>query len=379
MVISRQAIRDQIILVSVFTGFIASGVFTQYLPIIRYLSVMIALVFSVILILHIMNNFTLPSEIIATSCIILALIQVSLNIIRGSPSELSFFIAIILGLLLKSKNNMCVRYILVLNIVTIIIMFYEFLNFTYFIDTKNQKFEFGRLQGAFSYSKEAGYYAIAATFYLYIMKHLSNVNIICLLLIGILSGTRSAILFIVALIVVQIITQIKLRISKDRLKNFVIMMIICCLLLFFLIEYYFTDKSAYMLDRIYNTFNFASSSHSDRLFFWTAYLEGLNNYSFIELTFGAGTKLNNSIGNGAESFYLMIISQYGFTTFTLVLIVCAIIFRCLITYQEKMIFVCLLAILLVGRIGVGWADGILIWAALFSIIDQKKRFKGNAY
>ena len=83
------------------------------------------------------------------------------------------------------------------------------------------------------------------------------------------------------------------------------------------------------------------------------------------------------MGNGAESFYIMIISQYGIITFTVVLSVFLLIFTKLKNYEEKMIFACLLVILFVGRIGTGWSDGILIWASFFHILDSKKGDKKN--
>ena len=44
-----------------------------------------------------------------------------------------------------------------------------------------------------------------------------------------------------------------------------------------------------------------------------------------------------------------------------------------------MIIASLLVILFVGRIGVGWADGILIWAAFFHILDRTKGLQDGAY
>ena len=91
-------------------------------------------------------------------------------------------------------------------------------------------------------------------------------------------------------------------------------------------RFYFIGGSAYMLDRIYNSFNFGSSSHLDRLFFWNAYLLEINKYNWYEIFFGAGQKINVIVGNGAESTYLMILSQYGMITLTTMIGVFILIF-----------------------------------------------------
>lgn len=378
MRISKDLYSTQISIISLFIGFIACGLFNQYFPSLRYLSVLITFVFLLLVLLKAIHKLRLPSEQVVILFITLALVQLIFNNARTAPADFSLFLAIMLGLLLKNNITSCARYIAIVNVSTVVIMLYELSTFSYLIDQLNNKFEFGRLQGLFSNSKEAGYYTIAATYYLFSVKRLTRLSMLALISIATLSGTRTAILFILVVVIVQVVASVKIRIAKGIIKNFMLSAFMLTLLGYILTKYYFVDKSAYMLVRIYNAFNFESSSHKDRLFFWKSYLEEINNYNWYEIFFGAGTKINIILGNGAESYYLMILSQYGLITLTAIISIFILIFIKLKNYDEKIIFVSLLAILLVGRIGIGWSDGILIWAVFFYTLDSKKRDKIRA-
>ena len=221
-----------------------------------------------------MYKYTLLSEQVVTFFVALALIQLGFNIVRNAPADLSFFLAIIIGLLLKPNINFCVKFVAIVNVITIIIMVYELQSSSYLIGQANSEFVFGRLQGLFSYSKQAGYYAIAATFYLFTVRRFTSLNMFTLISIAILSGTRTAILFIIAVLIIQAFTKIKIRIAKSKLRKFILNALISTSLGYIAINYYFIDDTAYMLDRIYNSFNYTSSSHLDRLFFGILILKG---------------------------------------------------------------------------------------------------------
>lgn len=378
MRISKAFVYEHTVTICVFVGFIVCGIFNQYVPILRYLSVIIVFILSLLFLSHAISRFRLPSEQVITFLIFLALVQLCFSIVRNMPVEFSFFLAIMIGFLLRPNINFCVKLIYAVNILTIIVMIYELSSLTYLVSQVNSKFEFGRLQGLFSNSKEAGYYAIAATFYLIVTKRFTSFNLFALFLIAILSGTRTAILFIIAVGIIKIFFALKSRFTKHTLTRYFVILSVSLLFSYVLMMYYFTGESIYMLHRITNSFNFQSSSHLDRLFFWNAYLEGINSYNFYEIVFGAGIKLNIIIGNGAESFYLMIFSQFGLITLTAIVSVFSLIYLKLTSYEEKAIFSSLLIILFVGRIGTGWADGILMWASFFHVLDSNKRLKTNA-
>ena len=378
MVINKNQFASILSPTFIFIGFIACGVFTQYTPLLRYLSVSIVLILALLSFFNAIQRYRHPSEQIVTFLMYLALVQLFFNITRNNPADLSIFLVIILGYLIKSYFNISVKLIATLNFFTISIMIYELVSFSYFIDLENNKFEFGRLQGLFSYSKEAGYYVIAASFYLFTVRRLTTSSILGLLAIATLSGTRTAILFVISILFIKFMNGI-IKISYDKLRKFIVFMLMSTLLLYVSLNYYFVGKSEYMIYRFKNSFNFVSSSHQDRLFFWRSYLEGINDYSWYEIIFGAGTKLNIILGNGAESFYLMILSQYGLITLVSILSIFILIVTKANKIEEIMIIASLLVILFVGRIGVGWADGILIWAAFFHILDRTKGLQDGAY
>ena len=57
-------------------------------------------------------------------------------------------------------------------------------------------FEFGRLQGLFSTSKETGYFAISAFILSRVFLKERNILDVALILVAVLSGTRTAIIFL---------------------------------------------------------------------------------------------------------------------------------------------------------------------------------------
>ena len=122
------------------------------------------------------------------------------------------------ALLLRPNPDFSVKLIATVNVVSIIIMVYELASTSYLIDHLNSKFEFGRLQGLFSYSKEAGYYVIAATFYLFTVSRFSMFNMTTLILLAILSGTRTAMLFVLAVCTIKFINSVKIMFVNGSLK-----------------------------------------------------------------------------------------------------------------------------------------------------------------
>ena len=135
---------------------------------------------------------------------------------------------------------------------------------------------------------------------------------------------------------------------------------------------YFDDDNIYMLYRILSSFDFSSSSHVERVLFWSGYINELDNYSFNQWLFGAGTYLNFLLGNGSENTYLMVLSQSGLIglfIFGFPLLLALIMF---FRYPRELYpLVLMLLFLNVGRIGVGWADGILMWCYVIGVIYSR--------
>ena len=372
--LSRKKLPNSIILFCILTGLLVNAYFTQNYPSIRYLSV--AIIFTLVLFRVATALMTQGSDshFIISVVLLYFIIQCGLNIYREYPANLNTFIVVFIGYLIQHDCKNLMRWIVLTSILCITVMLYELIDGEYFIQINEAKFEFGRLQGLFSTSKEAGFFAIAA----FILSRLLSKGKMSLdvifILIAVLSGTRTAIIFITACMILEYSVMIASFRKKIIYKLFVSVTILLATY-YLLTTYYFTNELEYMLRRILNSFNFQTSSHIQRIYFWNAYLYGIDNYSIFELVFGAGRKLNYEFGNGAESFYLMVLSQNGILGLIIIVFPFLYVFSRRINYRLMISLMMLLVFFNVGRIGVGWADGIIIWAILFNAFKSTQKLK----
>jgi hypothetical protein len=247
--------------------------------------------------------------------------------------------------------------------ISLIIMIYDIVNLEYLFnfDPVQNRFQVDRGKGLFSYSKEAGAFTIFATF-----MFRDNPKILSLLfLTSILSGSRSAIIFIFIIIFMDIIFYSKNKISLKNLKFFLF-----GALIIFLSSYLIDD---HLYARMENSFDFGKSgTHSYRFFIWDLYLKELNLSSTIHILFGNLGYFRAVLGNGAENAYLTILTHGGI--FLLVVFYLPILFLAILSvlnFRMFYPFILLLIILQFGRQGTGWADGVLLWAYIFHIYSGK--------
>lgn len=353
-----------------FVGFISAAFFAYFFPIIKIVAIAFVLVY---LIINIFMNYYYDSRIFIFQLFLISFLflQLFLNQIRDFNADLAILIVMLLGTAFMKNIDETIKILKVVVIVNFFIMLYEVINFEYLIQiVEANKYEFGRMQGLFSYSKEAGYFLLIAFIYMRYFD-ISMFYKIIILLSSVLSGSRTAIVAIVFILLVDYIYNTHKGINIKFLFKQYMLFIITITSLWLLSVYYFTDQNEYMLHRILSSFDFESSSQVTRVTFWNEYFQSLNNYSILQWLVGNGTYLNNLIGNGSENAYLMVISQLGilgFFIFTLPFIFVIVLF---LNKPFKYYPLLVLAIFLfVGRIGVGWADGILMWMLVYYVIYQ---------
>lgn len=349
-----------------FVGFIVSTPFTYFVPSIRYLAVSIIFGY---LFINIFTNYWKERKLFLFQIFLILYIYIQhfLNQIRDFDSDLAVLLSMLLATAFIKNIDNTIKILKFLVVVNFIAMVYEVISFEYIINmVEGNKYEFGRMQGLFSYSKETGYFLLI-TFVFLRYFDVSMFYKIILILSAIMSGSRTAIIAILFILFIDYIYQIY---KKINYKQFIYFFITVTILILFT-SYYFTDKTEYMLFRILSSFDFETSSQQHRLYYWNFYFESLNNYSIFNWIFGNGTYLNHLIGNGSENTYLMIISQMGLIGLSIFLIP---IFLVIILFFKKPFryypFLVLFVFLFVGRIGIGWADGILMWIMIYILINN---------
>jgi hypothetical protein len=247
--------------------------------------------------------------------------------------------------------------------INFIIMIYDISNLAYLFnfDPVQYFYQVDRGKGLFSYSKEAGAFTIFAT-----LMFRNNSKILSLLfLTSILSGSRSAIIFIFFIIIINIIFSSFYKIDFKKLK-----VIFFGVLIILLSSYLIND---HLFNRMGNSFDFSESgTHNYRFFIWGQYLKEFYLSSTIHILFGNLGYLRSILGNGAESAYFTVLANGGL--FLLVVFYLPILFLAtlsVLNFRMFYPFILLLIMLQFGRQGTGWADGILLWAYIFHIYSCK--------
>lgn len=356
--------------VLLFIGFITSASATYFIPIIRNLAV--SMIFAY-LIYNIFINYWQDRILFLFQMLLVTYMSLQhfLNQVRDFDADLATLLAMLLATLFFKNLENTMKVLKFIVIVNFIAMIYEMVTFEYIINiVAANKYEFGRMQGIFSYSKEAGYFLLIS----FVFLRYFNVSMfykVLILFSSILSGSRTAMVVILLILIIDYIYQSHRKINLKKIFKQYLYLSIFILLTIFLASYYFADKTEYMLFRILSSFDLESSSQQDRLYFWSIYFNSLDSYSIVQWIFGNGTYLNNLVGNGSENTYLMIISQVGLIGLSLfmipIIMVAFLFFKKPFKYYT---FLLLLAILFTGRIGIGWADGILMWMLIYYILYQ---------
>lgn len=354
-----------------FVGFITSAFFTYKSPEIRIIA---ALCVALVLLIDIVNNVKKRRiEFLFQSIILIFVVFLfTLDQVRGYESQLALFISMIIALSFYKYNDLIYKVLRVVLVINFLVMTYELMTYEYLIKViEENKYEHGRLQGLFSYSKECGFFLFMV--FLYVKKYSSGLFIKSIIIASsLMSGSRTVILFVGFIILLDFVLSFQVKLKVKVFFQIMLIIIFGGILFGLLILKYFDDNNIYMLYRILSSFDFSSSSHVERILFWNGYINGLDNYLFHQWLFGAGTYLNIALGNGSENTYLMIVSQFGLIglfVFGLPLVLALIMF---FRYPRELYPLALMLLFLnVGRIGVGWADGILMWCYVIGVIYSR--------
>lgn len=354
-----------------FVGFITSAFFTYKLPEIRIIAVLFV---ALVLLINIVNNVKKRriDFLFQSIIIIFVVFQFSLDQLRGYESQVALFIAMIIALSYYKYNNLIYKVLRVVLVINFLVMTYELMTYEYLIKViEENKYEHGRLQGLFSYSKECGFFLFMT--FLYVRKYSAGLFIKSIVIASsLMSGSRTVILFVGFIVLLDFVLSFQVKFKAKVFFQKMIIIFFGGILFGFLMLKYFDDDNIYMLYRILSSFDFSSSSHVERVLFWSGYINGLDNYLFNQWLFGAGAYLNFLLGNGSENTYLMVLSQFGLIglfIFGFPLLLALIMF---FRYPRELYpLVLMLLFFNVGRIGVGWADGILMWCYVIGVIYSR--------
>ncbi len=184
-----------------------------------------------------------------------------------------------------------------------------------------------------------------------------------------LIGVRSAIIFVVLIIIVDMILQshhiLKLNLKKVLLG--IAFVLVACVLMY-------TLKDLFYLDRLDSLFMPDSSTYLSRAHYAEEHLNCFSNLGVFQLLFGSGTYCPEVIKNGAENLHIMFFTHYGLVHYGLWMsFFIYIIFK----KSNNAIFLIypLVLYLFIGigvRWGLGWMGGIILYTYIFNIYFNRK-------
>jgi len=355
-----------------FGGFIVSAPLAYSSPVVR-------LVFQAVVGLYVvyaaLKSYSQKEKLIIYYLIlaIYTTFQLYINSFRLFPADLNPFIAILIAISFKKYEKVTYKILKLIVVINLFAMLYEsYFGYYLFVIQREIVYEPGRMQGLFAYSKEASYFLVS-TLILFRINRENKILLYVLLMSSLLTGSRTSILPVVLIVVLDSLMdllkmdRIKIIIQRYSAVTLVTIISIVSVLI------YFNADNEYIYYRILNSFNFESSSQISRLNFWNMYINGISSFSMSELWIGNGTYLNHVYGNGAENTFLMLFSQVG--VIGLMLILAPLIyywFKNRTNYVAVTNFIIIVFAMQVGRYGIGWSDGILLWIYVFSLHNKGK-------
>ncbi len=288
-------------------------------------------------------NFTNVDKILAFSGL-----YVNISIILGFFAFLSY-----------EKFKKLLSYMIVLSF---LVMLYDIYmgEYLFNLDPVGNYYQVVRGKGLFSYSKEAGSFLIFAS----MIFRQNRAIMVVLLLSSVMSGSRSAMIFVSLVFFIDLFFYMKENVSLSKIFSTFSLFAICGFATYF----YFTEYID-MWFRVLDSFDFSSSSHSERFYFWNEYLNIINDSSFFHILFGNSIYAPLLVGNGAENAYLTVFTHSGLIIFLIMFTsILFFAFLSIINFRLFYPFILLLAVFQFGRQGLGWADGILLWACIYKIV-----------
>ena len=360
-------LKDSFFIISLFISFVVNAPFSYFYPEIRSFFILTTIILGIY---RIWNFKSLKLYLLTFVLLSMLILFHLINKTFLHPSSNLFLACMILGLLAFKDYKLIIKLLKISLIINFSIMIYELINFKYFINIISEnKFEIGRYQGLFSYSKENSYFIFMSFLFLRYFNSLGWYKWL-ILFSSFLTGSRTSMIFVLSIMSIDYVFN-SFNFRKVKFKN-VFIFFVPVIIAFNLTNYYFSQNTL-IYNRLLNSFNFQSSSHVDRTYFWKSYLDYIFNYDLIYLVFGKGTYIANILGNGAESTWLMILSEGGFLGLAIFSIPILYVTSLTIKNPSKYYpFILLIIFFQFGRISIGWADGIVFWALIFYIIFFNK-------
>lgn len=262
-----------------------------------------------------------------------------------------FFVAMIAQIFVWTRESYAA--LIVFIVINLFAKFYEFIQNDYlFWSESSTFFHPGRLQGLFAYSKEAGYfYATLPLFYL--IRRRGALILLLAIFGSMATGTRTALLSVMLVVLVHVFRDgIKIRLFSILLVSL------------------FIASSMFELNRYYGMFDINSSSNSERFYFMYEHIDKLSNsFNIYDYIFGTGTYVSIEVGNGSENLFIFLFESFGIVSIFL------LIYIWLFT-KYRAVLIPLFFCGLVGRYGVGLADGLIVFSLLnYDSLFISKSFK----
>lgn len=361
---------NKLLTISILLGLICNATFSEFFPSLRLLFLVIAIILS----LYKFSTYGRSVSMISTLFLILSLIFFNSNyyIIINSHTDNAYYFAIIFGLIISDNIFTLKKYLTYIIIINFIVMIYEILNFKYFINlVAANKFELGRYQGLFAYSKETSFFLVVS-FLLFRHFNTSFIFKLLLLISSIFTGSRTSMIFIGSILIIDVFFKINVKNKTKNIKYFIGIVLFLLLLIPFF-QLYFKDNFV-IYNRILNSFDSQSSGHLDRMYWWSRYIEYIGDYNLIEIIFGKGSFIVQRLVNGSENTWITLFSEVGLVGFLIYFI--PILYLSFLSVKNSFKYYpyfLLMLLMIFGRIGLGWADGIILWALIFHIIYFSKK------
>ena len=355
---------SHLVVITILFGFTFNALISHTIIEVRYILVGICLSLIFLIIaqdlkkMHFMKTYIFLFSILLLTFYNFALSQLPVSIVY---TQIYLVVAIILGFFIYRYIEYAKQILIYLIILNLIILIYEFLNndyLFYYASAVGEQFVAGRYKGLFSNSKEMAGFLVSASL---LFKQKKNI-LMLLFISSIFSGSRTAMLFIGVLLLIEFIYYI-FKYKLTFLKLFSLISILILIITFF--AYYFNENVS-MYGRIINSFNFDSSSHQGRFYAWDLHLEMVLNTDFIHLLFGNIGYNNYILGTGAENSYLTTIGNNGLIVFFFFYTpILFFAFLNIFNFYHYYPFILLLIVFQISRVSGGWSEGILLWAYLF--------------
>lgn len=304
-------------------------------------------------------NYAVLFFVIVLGLISLIFTESSLDI---AIKELYVNLVMMLGFFAYCYYDKFKKLLLFLIVINFLVMLIDLYNGTYLFNFNliENYHQVDRGKGLFSYSKEAGAFTIFAA----LLFRNDKYTILIILLSSIMTGSRSAMIFVFLIFVVDFLFDI----VRNLNFKFFLYSILIMLFFSFLTYLYFLENIS-MWHRLISSFELNSSGHEYRFHIWNEYLQVISNFNVSHLLFGNTGFVNVFLGNGAENAYLTVIVNSGILVLLIMYLPMVLFaFLSIVNFRLFYPFILLLIIFQFGRQGLGWADGILLWAYIYHII-----------